>query len=153
MGGLYSVADLVHESANDAFERRWFKRRGNVFITTSGQREFAKLLGAICRNRHDRHRSERLHTAYLPGGGEPIELRHLHVHNDQVGRLTLGAADRLHAVLGLYDPKPAPLKPGTQEQTGIVEVIDNEHCSSGILSVGRVHVVLFLGGPSGEAQA
>ena len=159
MGGIiqcnpgYQWVDLLHESSNDAFERGRFKRRGNVLVAAGGEREFTKLLGAVRGDCHDRHGPEPFETANLPRSGETVELRHLHVHDDQIGRLGLGEADGLHTILGLNDAKPAPFKPRAQKQTGIVEVIDNENCASGIRGVGRVHVVLISGGPLGGGSS
>src|ERR1051326_4546933 len=105
------VIPLLHQSANYVFQRGGFEGSRNVLVTTGGEREVAKLFRAIGGYSHDRDKPQLLDTADLPRCCEAVELGHLDVHDDQIGRLGFSAMDCLHAVLGLDDAKPAPLKP------------------------------------------
>lgn len=143
---------LGNKGAHYSFERRGFKRRRDVFIAAGRERQVAKLIGAIGRNGDDRDGAEVLNAADVSGGGKAVELRHLDVHDDQIGRLGFGAVDGIDTILRLNDAKPPPLKPGAQKQTSIVEVVYDEYGTPGIYwAIDRVHLVLsFLGDHRGE---
>src|SRR6185369_12778896 len=73
------------------------------------------------------HGVHRLQLADASCGRETIELRHLHVHNDQVGRLRFGLIYRLNAIFSLDHTKPSAFQPGTQQQARVVKIINNEN--------------------------
>lgn len=118
--GLYAPArgcakpSRLNQSLNNSFESCRFKWCGDVFVAAGSERLFAKLVGAVSRDRYNRHGIECLQIAYPPCCGKAVELRHLHIHDDQVRRLSFGAIYRLESILGFDDTKPSAFQPGAQ---------------------------------------
>lgn len=122
----------MHQSANYSFQRGGLKRRRNILIAAGRESQIAKLVGAIGRNRDDWDGSELFHAANVSGCCKAVELRHLDVHDDQIGRLGFGLVDGFDAVFGLNNTKPPSFKPSAQKQTSIIEIVNDENGKPGI---------------------